>query len=168
MRCDFKLIRSARKTISLEITADAEVVVRAPQRMPYDEVCSFVEAHSGWLHTHLPAAQERFRKRESADAEQLKLRAECLIPQRVEYWSRIMNLTPSGVRITAAKTRFGSCSPANSLCFSYYLMQFPDAAIDYVIVHELAHIREKNHGKAFYRLIERYLPDYRERIKLLK
>lgn len=64
--------------------------------------------------------------------------------------------------------RFGSCSASNRLCFAWRLMRYPEAAVDYVVVHELAHIRYKNHGPAFYRLIASVLPDYKERIKLLK
>ena len=72
------------------------------------------------------------------------------------------------MKITSARKRFGSCSGKNSLCFSYWLMLYPQEAVDYVIVHELAHIVHKNHSAAFYRLIGQYLPDYRERIKMLK
>lgn len=79
-----------------------------------------------------------------------------------------MNLYPTALKITSAKTRFGSCSGKDSICFSYLLMRYPDEAIDYVVVHELAHIKHKNHSKAFYTLIEKYLPDYKEREKLLK
>jgi predicted metal-dependent hydrolase len=79
-----------------------------------------------------------------------------------------MGLRPAGVKITSAAKRFGSCSAKNSLCFSWRLMRYPEAAIDYVIVHELAHIRHKNHGRDFYTLIGAVLPDYRERKKLLK
>ena len=73
-----------------------------------------------------------------------------------------------GIRITAARTRWGSCSGKNSLCFSLFLMRYPMEAIDAVVVHELAHIRHKNHGPDFYRLVEGTLPDYRQRIGLLK
>ncbi|MEG1614194.1 MAG: M48 family metallopeptidase, partial [Oscillospiraceae bacterium] len=75
---------------------------------------------------------------------------------------------PTAVKITSAEKRFGSCSGKNSLCFSYRLMQYPQDAIDYVIVHELAHIKHKNHSKNFYELIEQYMPDYKERNAILK
>ncbi|MBR7150378.1 MAG: M48 family metallopeptidase, partial [Oscillospiraceae bacterium] len=65
-------------------------------------------------------------------------------------------------------TRFGSCSGKNALSFSWRLMQYPMEAVDYVVVHELAHIREHNHSSAFYAIVERYLPDWRERAALLK
>lgn len=86
----------------------------------------------------------------------------------MEYYSAVMNLYPTGVRITRAKKRFGSCSGKNSLCFSCFLMQYPLEAVDYVIVHELAHIRHRNHSKEFYDLIAGYMPDYKQREKLLK
>ena len=73
-----------------------------------------------------------------------------------------------GITVTGARTRFGSCSPKNRLCFSFRLMEYPLPAIEYVVVHELAHIRHKNHGPDFYRLVEGTLPDYRQRIGLLK
>lgn len=90
------------------------------------------------------------------------------LPRRVEYYSEKMGLYPTSVKITSAATRFGSCSGKNSICFSYRLMLYPPEAVDYVVVHELAHIKEKNHSARFYALVERYMPDYREREKLLK
>ena len=76
------------------------------------------------------------------------------------------NLAPQF--FTAARTRFGSCSGKNRLSFSLYLMAYPETAIEYVVVHELAHIRHHDHSPSFYALIERYMPDWRERMKLLK
>ncbi len=86
----------------------------------------------------------------------------------VRHWAQEMGVTPTGLKITSARTRFGSCSGKNSLCFSLYLMEYPPEAIEAVVVHELAHIRHKNHGSDFYTLVRQYLPDYDARIKLLK
>ena len=72
------------------------------------------------------------------------------------------------MKITSARTRFGSCSSKGSVCFSLYLMRYPAAAIDAVVVHELSHLRHHDHSPAFYAEVERWLPDYREREKLLK
>ena len=79
-----------------------------------------------------------------------------------------MGVKPTGIKITSAKKQIGSCSGKNSICYSWGLMQYAPEAIDYVVVHELAHIIHKNHGKDFYKLIEKYLPDYKKREKLLK
>jgi predicted metal-dependent hydrolase len=72
------------------------------------------------------------------------------------------------VKITGAKKRFGSCSSQNGLCFSWRLMGYPEEAIDYVVVHELAHIAHRNHGSGFYSLVASVLPDYKARRALLK
>ena len=79
-----------------------------------------------------------------------------------------MGVTPTGLKITTARKRYGSCSGKNSLCFSCFLMQYPDEAVDLVVVHELCHIKVKNHSRDFYTLLEQFLPDYKERRKLLK
>ena len=79
-----------------------------------------------------------------------------------------MDVRPTGLKITTARKRYGSCSGKNSLCFSCFLMDCPEEAIDLVVVHELCHIREKNHAPRFYALLGQYLPDYKERKKLLR
>ena len=79
-----------------------------------------------------------------------------------------MGVEPAGITVTGARTRFGSCSPKNRLCFSFRLMDYPMAAVEYVVVHELAHIRHKNHGPDFYKEIAAVLPDWQTRRQLLK
>ena len=79
-----------------------------------------------------------------------------------------MGVQPTGITVTAARTRFGSCSGKNRLSFSLYLMAYPETAIEYVVVHELAHIRHHDHSPAFYREVEAYLPDWRARRALLR
>ncbi|MBP1711004.1 MAG: metal-dependent hydrolase [Deltaproteobacteria bacterium] len=81
------------------------------------------------------------------------------IPIRVEHFSRELNLQPRGVRITSARSRWGSCSEDNSLAFSFRLMMAQPQVIDYVVVHELMHIREKNHSSKFWRLVIGAMPD---------
>ena len=86
----------------------------------------------------------------------------------MQHYAKLMTLYPTGLKITSARTRFGSCSGKNSICFSWRLMDYPESAIDYVVVHELAHIAHKNHGPQFWALVERYLPDYRARRAMLR
>ncbi len=78
-----------------------------------------------------------------------------------------MGVVPTGFKVTTARKRYGSCSAKNSLCFSCFLMNCPEEAVELVVVHELCHIREKNHGPKFYALLEQCLPDWRERKKRL-
>lgn len=168
----YRLIRSGRRTVSLEITRDLEILVRAPQHMAKARIDAFVEQHRGWLETHLEKARERAARIPPEPTEEEReaciRKARELIPQRVAHYSRLMGLTPAGIRITGAEKRFGSCSGKDRLCFSWRLIRYPPEAIDYVVVHELAHIRYKNHGRDFYALIASVLPDYRQREALLR
>lgn len=170
---EYELIRSSRRTLGLEITTDLRVVVRAPHRCPKREIERFVASHEDWIARHLVTQRERAAAaaaRQVSPEEEARLRtlAAEVIPQRVAYYSRVMGLVPTGVRITGAEKRFGSCSSKNSLCFSWRLMQYPPEAIDYVVVHELAHIRHHDHSAAFHALVAQVLPDHRERRALLR
>ncbi|MGE4352930.1 MAG: M48 family metallopeptidase [Oscillospiraceae bacterium] len=167
----YEIIRSNRRSLSLEISQDVKILVRAPWQCSRAEINRFVLKHRDWLSTHLEIQRRRLAAfPEPTDSERLSLiaRANAELPQRVAYFSAVMGLVPSGITITGAKTRFGSCSAKNRLCFSWRLMRYPEAAIDYVVVHELAHIAHKNHGQAFYAMIADILPNYKDRIKLLK
>lgn len=85
-----------------------------------------------------------------------RLEAQRLFPARVEQWARQLNLRVARVKITQSKGRWGSCSSTNNINLSLYLMQLPDHLIDYVILHELAHVIEKNHGPGFWALLNRF------------
>lgn len=162
--------RSNRKTVGLEITPRCEIIVRAPKRMGDREIAEFVSKYRGWIDKKLPEAEKRAEKSKaiSEKEEELRRAAREIIPPLVERYSKIMSLKPASVKITSAEKRFGSCSGKNALCFSWRLMAYPTEAVEYVVVHELAHIRHHNHSPAFYALIEKYMPDYRRRQKLLK
>ena len=172
MKQNYELIRSRRKTLALEITRDCRVLVRAPMRASQNTIDSFVAAHRDWIAKHLELQRQRAASAPppptEAEIQALKSQARAVLPEKVAYWSQVMGLSPTGIKITAARKRYGSCSGKNSLCFSCFLMEKPEAAIDLVVVHELCHIREKNHGPRFYALLAQYLPDHRERQKLLR
>lgn len=172
MKYDYELIKSNRKTIEISISNELKLIVRAPNKMTVADIDKFVLKHEKWIEKHLVIAKNRYEGKGYKDLskdeiDRLKQKALEIIPNRVEYYSKIMNVKPTGVKITSAMTRWGSCSSKNSLCFSYRLMLYPLEAIDYVVVHELAHIRIKNHSKYFYEEIEKYMPDYKDRKKML-
>ena len=168
---EYTLIRSGRKTLALEISRDCKVIVRAPQKMPQKKIDEFVEQYDSWIKKNLEKQRKRVNEQSSLtenDIAKLKRRAYDYLPERTEYFAKIMGVEYSGVKITSAKTRYGSCSAENSICYSYLLMLKPLRAVDYVVVHELAHTVHHNHSRQFYAFIEKYMPDYKERIKELK
>ena len=167
----YTLIRSRRRTISMEIRRDLTVLVRAPLNCPGGEIDRFVQRHENWIVTHLERQQQRAFNHPEPTEEQRKAliaRAKRELPPKVARYAALMGVEPAGITITGARTRFGSCSGKNRLSFTWRLMDYPEAAVDAVVVHELAHIVHKNHGKEFYALVESVLPDYKQRKKLLE
>lgn len=168
---EYKLIRSRRKTLAIEISRDARLIVRAPMRLPQQVIDSFLEQKQDWINEHLQRQMQRVAAHPEPDEAVWALwknQAKEYIPRAVAYYSKLMGVSPTAVRFSRAKTRFGSCSSQNAITFSLRLMDYPREAIDYVVVHELAHIRHKNHSKAFYAFVASVMPDYKQRSKLLK
>ena len=167
---EYKLIRSNRKTIELSIDDDFLPLVKAPLKMSTEDIEKFVLKHEKWIEKQIAKKREHDEKFALSPEEETVLKEKVLpyLTERTEYFAKLMGLKYTGIKITSAQKRFGSCSGKNSICYSWRLMQYPPEAIDYVVVHELAHTVHKNHGKDFYRLIEKYLPDYKKREKLLK
>lgn len=81
---------------------------------------------------------------------------------RINYYCNRLQLYPKGFRITSAKCRWGSCSGDNRVSLSWRIMMAPLKVIDYVLIHELVHIREKNHSKRFWSYLEKFVPDYKK------
>ncbi|MGM9538236.1 MAG: M48 family metallopeptidase [Candidatus Onthomonas sp.] len=168
---EIQVVRSRRKTVSLEIRPDVTVLVRAPLKMTDTEIRQFVARHQRWLDEHLARAEARRARHPEPTEEEVRAliqRARAILPGKVAYYAAKMGVTPTGITITGARTRFGSCSPKNRLCFSWRLMTYPEQAIDYVVVHELAHIRHKDHSPAFHQFVASVLPDHLERRRLLR
>ena len=97
-----------------------------------------------------------------------KGKAKAYIEERVRHYSGVLNLYPEHVRIGSARSRWGSCSHKNHLSFTWRLIMAPHSVIDYVVIHELAHIKEKNHSNRFWNLVEEIVPDYGTHRKWLR
>lgn len=170
MKHNYELIRSDRKTLGLQVK-DGRVIVRAPRRVTKEQIERFVREHEDWIEKALSrqAAKQAAHPEPTAAerAEYIRLAKE-ILPKRTAYWAERMGLYPTQIRITSAQRRFGSCSSEGHICYSWRLMQYPPEAIDYVVVHELAHLKHMNHSPAFHALVARYLPDHKARRALLK
>lgn len=167
---EYTLIRSARRTLGVEVTAAGEVRVRAPKRMPLAQIERFLAEKAEWIEKAVARQNVRRADKPVLTAEQaelLRARAKAELPPKLAYYAAKMGLAVPKMTVTSARTRYGSCSARNDISFSKFLMANEDAAVDYVVVHELAHIRHKDHSKAFYAEVASVLPDWKERKKLL-
>lgn len=167
----FKIVKSSRKTLAVEVTENGNVILRLPKKATLKDAEDLVRRHKNWIENTLSKQLERHsNKYIPSPSEENKLRdmAKEYLPLRTDYWSKITGFKPTNIKITSAKKRFGSCNSKNSICFSYFLMLYPQTAIDYVIVHELCHIKHKDHSADFYKTVKKFLPDFADSEKLLK
>ncbi len=171
---DYSIIRSRRRTVSVEITEDATLLVRAPKWMSAGEIDRFVESHSEWIDEHLTKAENRNAKAQNSapisdnELSALLILAEAQIPDKVEHFAQLLGVTYGKVSIRNQKTLWGSCTSDGNLSFNCLIMKAPESVRDYVVVHELCHRKEMNHSKAFWKCVESVLPDYKASKKWLK
>lgn len=161
------IVRSDRKTVGLEVLSDGSVKVRIPRRMTEREALGVVRAHREWIEKkqeEISRRQEResFLPWETLTTEE-RVRIREIIGERVQWYAGKMGVSPGRIAIRNQKTRWGSCSSKGNLNFNYRLAYLPQALLDYVVVHELSHLRHMNHSAAFWQEVERYCPDYRSR-----
>lgn len=192
---DYEIIRSKRKTISLEITPECRVIVRAPKWVPKYEIQEFVMSKEKWVEKHLSRMEQRKAELEASkiekgtltDSEIRKLSklARVDLMERVNYWKSIVfhsdgeqlalfdflaPKVPEVNRITIRhqRTRWGSCSRNGNLNFNCLLMLAPEDVRDYVVVHELCHLLHMDHSPEFWAEVERVLSNYRKPYDWLK
>ncbi len=168
MTFQYTVIRSNRKSISIQVDSDCKITVRAPSFCSQKEIERFLNDKKEWLEKIIikqKEKQKRAKTYSTKDIQQLREKAKIILPQKVEHYSRIMGVTPTCVKINSAKKRYGSCSGKNSLNFSLYLMDKPEDFIDYVVVHELAHIKHHNHSNDFYSFVAQFMPNYKDIVK---
>lgn len=176
---DYELVRSRRRTISIEIDKEGRIKVRAPYNVSSLAVKRFVDEKSEWIERNVLKMKDRMAKLGEEDAdiaetstdellESLAEDARRVIPHRVAYYAKIVGVDYGRITIRHQRTRWGSCSFKGNLNFNCYLMRAPEEILDYVIVHELCHRLEMNHSERFWKEVARVMPDYKERRKWLR
>lgn len=166
------IIRSHRRTIGLHVGSDAQLTVRAPMRASQRAIEKILAQKRAWI----LAAQDRMRRRLSEAPPPIparflkdyKRQALQILSSRVRHYAARMRLEPSAIKVNSARRRWGSCSRRGNLNFSYRLVFAPLPVIDYVVVHELAHLRHLNHSRAFWDAVAAVLPEFRTQHRWLK
>lgn len=173
-RADVIIIRSKRRTLGLRVTDDGLVEVRAPLRCPKRDIDAFVTAYSGWIAERQKQALELKSRAEAAgaltekDIAALAASMKTALPGKLDCYSSILGVSYGRVTVRCQKSKWGSCTNNGNLNFNCLLMLAPDEVLDYVIVHELCHIKHHDHSKAFWAEVAGVLPDYKARRAWLK
>jgi len=171
---EYDLIRSKRRTFSVEIRPDGTLCVKAPLLMSKAAIDKLLSTKEEWIRTNqrkmLKKASEfgTIEKLSEEEIKDLKKKAKKIILPLVEDYSEIMGVIYNRVAFRTQKTRWGSCSKEGNLNFNCLLALCPEPVIRYVVVHELSHRVHMNHSKAFWQLVEEFMPDYKEHRKWLR
>lgn len=158
--------RSKRKSAAIKITADMQIVVFVPLYVSDNEIERLVISKSKWIDEHMLKVQSTIDERSKLEKirfEQVKELADQAveyIPKRVKYYAEKENFVYNKITIKNLVSRWGSCSTKGNLNFNCLLMLTPDYVIDYIVVHELCHLREMNHSEKFWAEVEKIMPDY--------
>lgn len=174
---EYSLVRSKRRTLSLQISPMGELIARAPMRMSESFIEKFILEKAGWIEKNQKKILERNKGRELKEyspsdvlalKKLLKNYLETRLPELWDGWNLPKYTT---VKITKSERRWGSCSAKNGLCFSYRLAEYLETNthfIDAIIVHELAHLKQKNHQKPFWNLVYSMMPEYESIMKKVR
>ncbi len=209
-----KIIRSKRKSVALEVTPDAKLIIRAPLFYFDWMINMIVNSKKNWIlkkQNHIKTKYKKTLKKEFIENEEFlylgnyyklsftdkavqplelnknfilskkllsiakaaflnwyKTEALNKISERAEKYAYLLNLEYSKIKIGKAKKQWGSCTHSGNLIFSWRLIMAPLEVLDYVVVHEIIHLEEKNHAKQFWNKVEKIIPDYKKHRKWLK
>lgn len=167
-------IKSNRRSrgIRIAVREDGEVVVTKPTRVSNLQVRLIVERKKDWILEKIEEMSKRPKKilahYSARDFRQNKERAYNLVDNKIAQFNKFYKFEIERVTIRNQSTRWGSCSKKKNLNFNYKIVFLPEALQDYLIVHELCHLQEMNHGKRFWELVGQQIPGYKIRRKSLK
>lgn len=175
---EFELVRSSRRTLAIQVSADGAVTVRAPWQCSRARAKAFVEEKQDWILRKQEEMRSRSREKErkkgqlpewgAEDYKRGRAQAAQVFAQRTAYFAGRMGVSYGRITIRDQKTRWGSCSAKGNLNFNWRLVLAPQKVLDYVVVHELAHRKEMNHSPRFWKLVEEEMPDYLQQKRWLK
>lgn len=164
-----RLTRKRIKNVNLRVKApDGHIEVSAPLHVSDETIAAFVREKRTWIEGHRAdiVASPRAEATDASPAQIAAWRAvvEACVPALVGAWEPIMGVKAGKLTYRNMSSRWGSCQPATGrICINVRLALYPPECLEYVVVHELCHLREAGHGRRFKDLMDTYMPDWRER-----
>jgi len=145
----------------------AEIIATIPQGFEIKKVEEFMQQKADWILRKMKLARKRkptvlLPKASQREYIARKKEAFELVERKIDYFRSVYDLCPARISIRNQKTRWGSCSRKGNLNFNYRIVHLPEPYLDYVVVHELCHLKEFNHAKKFWELVAKAIPDYKK------
>jgi len=161
--------------MKITIRCDGDCIVSAPRWINNSSIERFIFEKSKWIVEKIEAFKKSgigknrlLHKRSKIEYKQNKKQALDLIKEKLENFNAFYDFSYGRISIRNQRTRWGSCSKKGNLNFNYKIIFLPEKLADYIVVHELCHIREFNHSRRFWDLVAKTFPDYREIVRELR
>lgn len=161
---EYKLIRSNRQTLAISIMRDNQIVVRAPLRMPLRYIEEFIAKSRTKIETIVAKRTTKLVERPLLSNNEIAgyiAMAGTTLPTRVAELNIMMSMPYNKVKISHAQGYWGCCNRHNDILLNWRLMLVESELIDYVIIHELAHVKFKGHGKDYWTEVAKFSPNYK-------
>ncbi|MEI7512217.1 MAG: SprT family zinc-dependent metalloprotease [Candidatus Uhrbacteria bacterium] len=164
--------RAYQRRIRISVKPGGQVIVSAGKHVPVLLIKGFIRHHQTWIDQTVQKLKDRpvsiLKKQDVAEYKRVKKTTLKLVEERLAYFNQTYQFSWKRISIRNQKSQWGSCSRSGTLSFNYKLAMIPSELADYVIVHELCHVQQMNHGPRFWALITKTVPDWRERRRALK
>jgi len=171
LRIEHRRVRRSRN-VRISLSADGRVLVTRPFWISEKFAQNFVVDKKDWLESQFKKMQSMptsvLSKGTRRDYLLYKERARAIVIKRLEYFNKFYQFKYKRISIRDQRTRWGSCSKSGGLNFNYRLVFLPPELIDYLIVHELCHLKELNHSPAFWNIVSQQIPDFKKRRQTLR
>lgn len=161
--------RGRHSRMRLRLRADGAVLASAPARISDTELSKFVASHRAWIEKKLQVLSQRKARVKKlgegtvVEYRSLKKQAHVVALEHIERMNAVYHFSYKKVSIRNQRTRWGSCSSKGAIAFNYRIVLLPFELAEYLVVHELCHLGEMNHSQRFWKLVERTIPDWKER-----
>lgn len=167
-----RIIKSKRRTIAIHVDEYAQVVVKVPYNVCVGDVSSMLLKYNDWIIRKQNEAKVKIKKVNEFDFElsripYYKKEAREILKERAEAISKEIGVKYKRIRLSSAQKRWGSCSIFGIVNLNWRLIFIPEKVRNYVVLHELVHLKHMNHSKAFWKEVEKHDPNYKESKKWL-
>ena len=162
----YELVRAKIKNLYIYVK-DKRVIVKAPIKLKQETIYNFINKKTEWIYKHIKQEKEKKLLEDIITPKDIDA-LELIVQNNIEKYSRLLKVKPNKVRIKDLKYAWGSCSSKKNISINMKLANKNEKAIEYVVLHEMCHLKHMNHSEKFWNLIEQFMPEYKEYRAMLK
>ena len=179
-KVEYQKIKYNQETIQYELrktkiknmyiyVKEGKVIVKAPIRIENEKIYDFVNKKAKWIYENLKKQKQKIQENKETQIQEKDIkRLEIIVKESIEKYSKLLKTMPQKVTIKDMKYAWGSCSSNKNISINMKLATKDEKAIEYVVLHEMSHLKYMNHSKDFWKLVGQHMPEYKEYRKILK